>query len=154
MRHVAASDLPIGELLNDLTPSLLKAFDASTLSELDIRVGDLRIRLRRCAEAAPAGALAAPVRASAEEPAEDEQPEGHVVTAQMVGTFYLTPAPNKPPLVQEGDFVEKGQVIGIIEAMKVMNELEADVGGRVARILVQNQQPVEYGQPLMVIVPE
>lgn len=152
---MGASDLPIGELLNDLTPSLLKAFDASTLSELDIRVGDLRIRLRRgAADGAVVGALAAPGAAPAAPLPEEEQIEGHVVTAQMVGTFYLTPAPNKPALVQEGDIVEKGQVIGIIEAMKVMNELEADVGGKVARIMVQNQQPVEYGQPLMVIVPE
>jgi acetyl-CoA carboxylase biotin carboxyl carrier protein len=155
MGYVGASDLPIGELLNDFTPSLLKVFDASTLTELDIRVGDLRIRLRRGgADGVVAGAPMAGAVAPAAALPDEEQLEGHVVTAQMVGTFYLTPAPNKPPLVQEGDVIEKGQVIGIIEAMKVMNELEADVGGKVARIMVQNQQPVEYGQPLMVIVPE
>ena len=149
---MSGSDGRLAELLGELLPRLLKVFDASTLSDLELSVGDLHVAFRRQAPAAAPAAVAA-----AETPPgapELEQPEGHTIIAQMVGTFYLTPAPGKPPLVQEGDIVEKGQVIGIIEAMKVMNEVEADVGGRVARILAQNQQPVEYGQPLMIIVPE
>jgi acetyl-CoA carboxylase biotin carboxyl carrier protein len=80
-------------------------------------------------------------------------PAGHTVVAPMVGTFYSTPSPKDPPFVQEGDEVHVGDSIGIIEAMKMMNEIESEVAGRVAKILVKNGQPVEYGQPLMVIEP-
>lgn len=82
-----------------------------------------------------------------------ELPAGHTVTAPMVGTYYSAPSPKDPPFVQEGDEVKSGDSIGIIEAMKMMNEIESEVSGRVARILVKNGQPVEYGQPLMVIEP-
>jgi acetyl-CoA carboxylase biotin carboxyl carrier protein len=82
-----------------------------------------------------------------------EMPAGHTITAPMVGTYYSAPSPKDPPFVQEGDEVRNGDAIGIIEAMKMMNEIETDVAGRVARILVKNGQPVEYGQPLMVIEP-
>lgn len=82
-----------------------------------------------------------------------ELPAGHTITAPMVGTFYSSPSPKDPPFVQEGDEVRAGDSIGIIEAMKMMNEIETDVAGRVARILVKNGQPVEYGQALMVIEP-
>lgn len=151
---MAASDLPLSEFLGESLPSVLKAFDASTLSELDLQYGDVHLSLRR-APAGQGGDVVTEVqRSNAGQPVEAQAEEGHVITAQMVGTFYLTPAPGKPPLVQVGDVVEKGQVIGIIEAMKVMNELESDFAGRVVRILVQNQQPVEYGQPLMVLAPE
>jgi acetyl-CoA carboxylase biotin carboxyl carrier protein len=71
----------------------------------------------------------------------------------MVGTFYGAASPKDPPFVQEGDEVHVGDSIGIIEAMKMMNEIETEVAGRVAKILVKNGQPVEYGQPLMVIEP-
>lgn len=71
----------------------------------------------------------------------------------MVGTFYAAPSPKDKPFVQEGDEVRVGDTVGIVEAMKMMNEIESDVAGRVARILVKNGQPVEYGQPLMVIEP-
>ncbi len=82
-----------------------------------------------------------------------ELPAGHTVTAPMVGTFYAAPSPKDPPFVQVGDEVHAGDAIGVIEAMKMMNEIETDVTGRVARILVKNGQPVEYGQPLLVIEP-
>ncbi|MGB9739278.1 acetyl-CoA carboxylase biotin carboxyl carrier protein [Chloroflexus sp.] len=82
-----------------------------------------------------------------------EMPAGHTITAPMVGTFYAAPSPKDKPFVQEGDEVRVGDTVGIIEAMKMMNEIESDVAGRVARILVKNGQPVEYGQPLMVIEP-
>ncbi len=73
-----------------------------------------------------------------------------LVTSPMVGTFYRAAAPNAPPFVEEGDTVRKGQPLCIIEAMKMMNEIEAEAAGRVVRILCENGQPVEYGQPLMI----
>ena len=79
--------------------------------------------------------------------AEGEQ----LIVAPMVGTFYTAPSPGDDPYVNAGDAVEPGQVVGIIEAMKMMNPIESEVGGMIARILVQNAQPVEYGQPLMVV---
>ncbi len=83
---------------------------------------------------------------------EIELAEGEeLIVAPMVGTFYAAPAPGEPPYVQVGDPVEPGQPVGIIEAMKMMNEIEAEVAGTITRILVQNAQPVEYGQPLMVV---
>ena len=74
-----------------------------------------------------------------------------LVTSPMVGTFYRAAAPNVPPFVEEGDAVRKSQPLCIIEAMKMMNEIEAEAGGRVVRILCENGQPVEYGQPLMIL---
>ncbi len=74
-----------------------------------------------------------------------------LVTSPMVGTFYRAAAPNVPPFVEEGDAVRKGQPLCIIEAMKMMNEIEAEAEGRVVRILCENGQPVEYGQPLMIL---
>ncbi|MCL4509301.1 MAG: acetyl-CoA carboxylase, biotin carboxyl carrier protein [Chloroflexi bacterium] len=150
-----ATDGTLPELVQTLLPQLIKQFDSSTLSELELRLGELRVTLRRSLQAQVTGATPMPPAAmSPGAAAEPEPPQGFTVTAQMVGTFYLTSAPGKPPLVQEGDLVEEGQVIGIIEAMKVMNEIESEVSGRVARLLVKNQTPVEYGQPLMIIVPE
>jgi acetyl-CoA carboxylase biotin carboxyl carrier protein len=151
---VAANDLPFAEFLSGFLPDVLKTFEASTLTDLDLQYGEVRLTLRRNAAATSAGLASVATTGSPPLAPPEEQPEGHVITAQMVGTFYLTPSPGKPPLVQEGDVIERGQVIGIIEAMKVMNELEADVGGRVIRILVKNQEPVEYGQPLMLVAPE
>jgi len=87
-------------------------------------------------------------------PAEDvETPEEklHVIKSPLVGTFYRSPAPGAPPFVEEGDIVSPGQVLCIIEALKVMNEIESDVRGKIVKILVENGQPVEYGQPLFLI---
>lgn len=151
---MAASDLPFAEFLDVYLSGLLKAFDASTVADLELQYGDVHLTLRRPVTVSGAGTVVATNVGTAETTAVDAQPEGHTITAPMVGTFYLTPAPGKPPLVQEGDLIEKEQVIGIIEAMKVMNELQAEIGGRVLRILVKNQEPVEYGQPLMLIAPE
>jgi acetyl-CoA carboxylase biotin carboxyl carrier protein len=85
--------------------------------------------------------------------AEPEQPPGQPITAPMVGTFYVAPTPKDHPFVQEGDTIHPGDRVGIIETMKMMNEIEAEIGGRVTRILVQNGQPVEYGQTLMLVEP-
>ncbi|WNG34534.1 acetyl-CoA carboxylase biotin carboxyl carrier protein [Archangium violaceum] len=106
--------------------------------------------------AAPSLAAPAPVSvpapASASAAAAAEKP-GHLVTSPFVGTFYRTPAPDQPAFVDVGSVVKKGQVLCIIEAMKLMNEIEADVAGRVAEILVENGQPVEFGQALFRIEP-
>lgn len=82
---------------------------------------------------------------------EEKEPAGQVVTAPLVGTFYHAPSPEDAPFVQVGDSVKKGQVLGIIEAMKLMNEIESEYDGVVQEILVENEVLVEYGQPLFVI---
>jgi acetyl-CoA carboxylase biotin carboxyl carrier protein len=80
-------------------------------------------------------------------------PAGQPITAPMVGTFYASPSPKDPPYVQEGDTIHPGDRVGIIETMKMMNEIESEIAGRVTRVFVQNGQPVEYGQPLMLVEP-
>ncbi len=132
---------------------LLAVVDAAQIAELEIEQGDFKIRIRKFGVAGePVVAAAPPVRSSAPEPAE-VQPTLPVnvveVVAPMVGTFYRAPAPDADPYVKIGDTVEPGQVLLIIEAMKMMNEIESDCRGKVVEILVENGAPVEYGQPLM-----
>jgi acetyl-CoA carboxylase biotin carboxyl carrier protein len=100
----------------------------------------------------PAVGIGAPQPAAAPAPAEP-LPAGTPITAPMVGTYYSAPSPKDTPYVQEGDTIHPGDRVGIVEAMKMMNEIESEIAGRVARILVKNGQPVEYGQPLMIIEP-
>ena len=101
--------------------------------------------------AALAAAPAAPAAAAApEKPAEKP---GHLVNSPFVGTFYRTPAPDQPPFVDVGTVVRKGQVLCIVEAMKLMNEIESEVAGRIAEVLVENGRPVEFGQALFRIEP-
>jgi acetyl-CoA carboxylase biotin carboxyl carrier protein len=99
-------------------------------------------------QARPAAAPAAAAPAAESEPA---APEGHVVKAPMVGTFYRSPSPDAKVFVEVGQAVKEGDTICIIEAMKLMNEIEADASGTVKAILVENGQPVEYGQPLFIL---
>jgi acetyl-CoA carboxylase biotin carboxyl carrier protein len=87
------------------------------------------------------------VQRAPEAPAEAES--GHLISAPMIGTFYASPSPGAPPFVQRGDQVFAGQTIGIIEAMKIMNEISADRAGMVLDVLVENGEPVEYGSPLI-----
>ncbi|OJV96882.1 MAG: acetyl-CoA carboxylase, biotin carboxyl carrier protein [Chloroflexi bacterium 54-19] len=87
------------------------------------------------------------------DPGAPPQDSFHKVVAPMVGTFYRSPDPNEAPFVQEGDMVERDQVIGIIEAMKIMNEIKSEHRGRCVRVSVENGQPVEYGQTLMLLEP-
>jgi acetyl-CoA carboxylase biotin carboxyl carrier protein len=84
-------------------------------------------------------------------PAEPAQPEGHVVKSPMVGTFYRSPSPTAKSFVEVGQSVKAGETLCIIEAMKLMNEIEADVAGVVKAVLIENGQPVEYGEPLFII---
>jgi acetyl-CoA carboxylase biotin carboxyl carrier protein len=99
---------------------------------------------------APSHHAPGPSAAAAAAPAEDSR---HVVTSPFVGTFYRSPSPERDPYVREGSKVEKGQVLCIVEAMKLMNEIEADVGGVISEVLVENGKTVEYGQPLFKISP-
>jgi acetyl-CoA carboxylase biotin carboxyl carrier protein len=126
------------------------------LSEVEVEREGVRIRLRRdlaAPSAAPAAASVAPALPMAA--AAPDAGEAHLLTieAPMVGTFYQAPSPDASPFIRDGDRVKKGQVVCIIEAMKLMNEIESKVAGRVVKVLVENAQPVEYGQPLFLLEP-
>ncbi|HVS65381.1 MAG TPA: acetyl-CoA carboxylase biotin carboxyl carrier protein [Thermoanaerobaculia bacterium] len=100
---------------------------------------------------ATAGALAS---GKQEEEDDDRHSGAHLLTSPIVGTFYVCPSPDADPFVRVGDRVEKGQIVCIVEAMKLMNEIEADVDGVVVEVIPQNAQPVEYGEPLFAIRPD
>jgi len=146
-------DLPID---SDLVRTLAALLEETGLTEIEYAVGDRRIRVARTAAAvAPTVAVVAP--APAEAPAAlagaAVAPVDHpgAVKAPMVGTAYIAPQPDQPPFVKLGDRIEEGQVLLIIEAMKVMNQIRAPKPGRVAEILIADGAPVEYGQVLMVV---
>jgi acetyl-CoA carboxylase biotin carboxyl carrier protein len=132
------------------------------VAEFELERGDVKLRVRwgqpGAGQVAPAPRYPAanPAAAAHAAPAALVAPEGqgvHVVKSPIVGTFYEAPAPGAPAFVKPGDRVKQGQVICIVEAMKLMNEIESDVAGEVASVLVANGQPVEYGQPLFSIRP-
>lgn len=135
--------------------SLIRLVSGSQLTEFELEEGNMKITLKKEKEvvaATPAAALtaAAAPSSSAEEPKTGdlfEEPD-EVVTAPLVGTFYSAPSEDSAPFVKVGDTVKKGQVVGIVEAMKLMNEIECEYDGVVAAVLVENKQVVEYGQPL------
>ena len=135
----------------DLVKSLASAMRQSDISELDLEAGSLSLRLRRPGPSFHPGQ--APPPAQADPVLTAESPNRHVITAPMIGTFYASPTPGAPPFVGEGDDVFPGQTIGIIEAMKIMNEIAADRSGTVVAVLVGNGQPVEYGSPLFRLSP-
>ncbi|MDR7542859.1 MAG: acetyl-CoA carboxylase biotin carboxyl carrier protein [Armatimonadota bacterium] len=137
---------------------IVRLAEESGLAELEVESPTLKVRVRRSTPGAvapatvqvagashPAGAPAP--AASAERGLDHLEP----VIAPMVGTFYRSPSPDAPPFISEGDFVEPGQVVCIIEAMKLFNEIVAEKAGRIARVLVENASPVEYGQPLFLL---
>ena len=132
--------------------ALLELLREYGLTEIEVEREGERLRLRK--EPAPGSGLhpAAPPVAAGTAVRADASPL-LTIEAPMVGTFYRSPAPDAQPFVREGDAVRKGQVVCIIEAMKLMNEIESKVSGRVIRILAENGQPVEYGQPLFLIEP-
>jgi acetyl-CoA carboxylase biotin carboxyl carrier protein len=144
---------------------LIDLLEESNLSELEIKEGEEVVRLSRVpkgmmqmapAQAAPvqqvAPPAAAPVAVAADAaPAAAALPEGHVVKAPMVGTFYASATPGAPAFVKVGQQVKAGETLGIIEAMKMFNQIEADVAGTVQAILVENGQPVEFDEPMFVI---
>ena len=139
------------ERIADLVRSLVDVMRDACVTELDLTFGAVSVRLRRPHDGVPEGVLP---HAGATSLAAREPTEGHVITAPMIGTFYASSSPGAAPFVREGDAVEVGQTIGIIEAMKIMNEIAADRAGTVEAILVQNGQPVEYGSPLLRLTPQ
>jgi acetyl-CoA carboxylase biotin carboxyl carrier protein len=129
------------------------------LSEIEVSRGELRVRLQRggAAAATPvaasAGAVTAVERVPAPLPAEPDSSSLVTVEAPMVGTFYRASSPTAEPYVHEGDVVKEGQILCIIEAMKLMNEIEAKAAGRIVKVCVENAHPVEFGQSLFLIDP-
>ena len=122
------------------------------LSEIEAAVGEIRVRLQR-GGSAPAPAPPAVERPAAPLPAEAESSSMVTIEAPMVGTFYRASSPTAEPYAGEGDLVKEGQILCIIEAMKLMNEIESKVAGRIVKILVENAHPVEFGQSLFLIDP-
>ena len=143
---------------------LLSLMESHNLAEIEIVEGDNKVRLKKDVgggvEMAPTALTLTPARphapaaASAREPEEPKPGKDLVeVKSPMVGTFYRSSSPEADPFVSEGDGVTEDSVICIIEAMKVMNEIKAEVSGEIVAILVENTQPVEFGQPLMLVRP-
>ena len=137
---------------------LIELIEKSNIEEFEMERSGVRVRIRKT--------LAGPVATQAPIVAEDsstdssekiqteetpEKEENHIFTAPLVGTFYLTPKPDAEPFVKPGDQVTESTVLCIIEAMKIFNQIECDIDGNIVRILVENGQPVEYGQPLFEI---
>ena len=141
---------------------LIDLVEASGIAELEITEGEEKVRIAKNIAGAPMmmshmpqmqmmhapAPVAAPVAAA---PVEDAVPEGHIVRSPMVGTFYRAPAPGSKNFAEVGQSVNAGDTLCIIEAMKLLNEIESDQGGIIKAILVENGQPVEYGEPLFVI---
>jgi acetyl-CoA carboxylase biotin carboxyl carrier protein len=151
---------------------LIELMEDRGLQELHVSrfLGSVHI-VRSSATASPAGVVpvgtpepspqatpppTAPVeQTTVTEPEEPDRDSGLVpIVSPMVGTFYAAPSPESPPYVRQGDRVNKGQVVCIVEAMKLMNEIESEVGGTIVRVVVENAQPVEYGQTLFLVEPD
>lgn len=143
---------------------LIEMLEESSLAEIEIHEGEESIRISRASSTAPAAAVAmaapiaaiAPAAPAAIAPASDTSeeasvPSGHAVKSPMVGTFYSAPSPGAKPFVQVGDTVNEGDTLCIVEAMKMLNEIEADKAGVIKAMLKENGQPVEYGEALFVI---
>jgi acetyl-CoA carboxylase biotin carboxyl carrier protein len=146
---------------------LIDLLEESNLAELEIKEGEEVVRLSRVPKGAAPAAAAAPVVAAApavaaapvaaapaaasEAPPADALPAGHVVKAPMVGTFYASASPGAPAFVKVGQQVKAGDTLGVIEAMKMFNQIEAEVAGTVQAILIENGQPVEFDEPMFVI---
>ncbi len=144
---------------------LIELLEESDIAEIEIHEGEESVRISRASAVAPV--IAAPPQAYAaappppvapvappvaEEVCETEEVvEGHVIRSPMVGTFYRAPSPGANAFVEEGDSIASGDTLCIIEAMKILNQIESDIAGVVKKILVENGQPVEYDQPLFVI---
>ena len=149
---------------------LAELLEKSAIDEIEVVEGDSKVRITRhiapthtapsvtytqpvpMAAAVPTPAIApaaAPSAAAVEQP-----PQGYMIKSPMVGTFYRAASPEAAPFVEEGSIIKAGQTLCIIEAMKLLNEIEADISGKVIKVLADNGQPVEYGEPLFIIAPE
>ena len=139
---------------------LIELLEESGVAEIEIHEGEESVRISRYAASAPLAVPAAapspvlaapPVESVAQQPAAKPVPAGHTVDSPMVGTFYRAPTPGANSFVDVGQQVREGDTLCIIEAMKMLNQIEADKSGTIAAILVDNAEPVEYGQALFVI---
>ncbi|HEN47594.1 MAG TPA: acetyl-CoA carboxylase biotin carboxyl carrier protein [Mizugakiibacter sp.] len=148
---------------------LIDLLEESNLAELEIKEGEEVVRLSRVPTktnpatlptgspvthvhmAGQPGNPSVPQNLAAEPDAPPSLPAGHIVLSPMVGTFYSAPSPESPPFVKVGQAVQQGETIGIIEAMKMFNQIEADHSGTIAAVLVENGQPVEFDEPMFVI---
>ena len=143
---------------------LIELLQESDLAEIEVHEGEESVRIGRYAPSAPPPVLAAPATltpppepmpvtpVAAEDVGGDAAlPKGHTVTSPMVGSFYRAPAPGAQPFVEVGQHIKVGDTLCIIEAMKMLNQIESDKAGLVAAILVENGQPIEYGEPLFII---
>ncbi len=142
--------------------TLIELVESSGIAELEISEGEERVRITRTSSSVMqqsyvvpqqivAAAPPSPAGAAVAEPAKPAAPEGHVVKSPMVGSFYRSPSPGAKPFVEVGQNVTAGETLCIIEAMKLLNEIEADQSGVIKAILVESGQAVEYGQPLFII---
>jgi len=140
--------------------TLIELVENSGIAELEISEGEERVRIVRSGGTAAQHIYAAPQHMTTHspqlvdvpvEPAKPATPDGHVVKSPMVGSFYRSPSPGSSPFVDVGQSVSVGETLCIIEAMKLLNEIEADQSGIISAILVESGQPVEYGQPLFII---
>lgn len=134
----------------DLIERLIGLVEFSRVTELDFTAGDLHVRIERRAAAPPTPSLQPTVPAPAREPPPDLL---HCLAAGMAGTFFRAPGPGQVPFVSEGDTVEAGQTLAILEAMKMLNPVEADLAGRIMQVLIEDGASVSAGTPLFVIVP-
>ncbi len=140
---------------------LIELLEESDVAEIEIHEGEESVRISRASTAvvapmaAPVAAAPiaapAPTAAPAAAPAAEPEVQGHAVRSPMVGTFYASPSPDASAFVKEGDTVSAGQTLCIIEAMKILNQIESDKAGKITKILVENGQPVEFDQPLFII---
>ena len=144
----------------DKIKELIEAVSKSNLTRFEVEEGGLKISMRTdkdsknivvAASQTAAATVAEPMVQTAAVPQVEETAGSMVVKSPLVGTFYCAPNGDAKPYVQVGDVVKKGQVLGIVEAMKLMNEIESEFEGEIKEILVENEQMVEYGQPLFVI---
>jgi acetyl-CoA carboxylase biotin carboxyl carrier protein len=137
--------------------TLIDLVQQSDIAELEITEGEEKVRISRFGGTAAPMMMSQAPQQMVHLPAPDaadaapEEPEGHTVKSPMVGTFYRSSAPGSKPFVEIGSPIKSGETICIIEAMKLLNEIEADADGVIKAILVENGQPVEYGQPLFII---
>lgn len=154
---------------------LIELLEESSIAEIEIQEGEEAVRISRASQVAPQAAPAPVIQpasqhtvagatpatppqegSNTEEPAKQTEPEipGHIVESPMVGTFYRAPSPDASPFAEEGKAVKQGDTICIIEAMKMMNHIEAPVSGTISRILIEDGEPVEFGQALIAIDPD
>lgn len=160
--------------LTNAARELIDYIMATDVAEVQLQSGPLKIAIRRAIGGVPMQVMShmmpqtayaeaalptpvAPTQSAAQASASHEpavSATAHAITSPMVGTYYHAPTPKDKPYISEGQHIEKGQIVGLIEAMKMMNEIDADVSGTVIKIVAANSQPVEYGQPLVLIEPD